>query len=416
MTKNALIKQKEASTEFYIYSQDSNRIPSKSMNVFYNEKMILNRDLTSLAVNAYKKLYNINSFDFIDSMAASGIMSIRLLKECEDLNSIYINDINPLAVNLIKKNLQLNKVDISKVTISQKDANSLFSEFFSSDQKFSDKIFRKADIISIDPFGTPNKFVDMAFKAIKKEIGLLCVSATDTAVLFGVKPKVCIRKYMSKPLHTEYCKEIGARILVYFISRLANVNNLGVIPLLSFYSNHFIRVFMVTIKKKKEIIQSFSNYGYIIHCKNCGYRSSFSEDILQIPKSCPACKNQNKLIYSGPLWIGELHEKAFLKQILSINKQKDYLNKRIIDKKIGFALEEINMPPSYYNIHKLCQELKSPFVPKIDDVIATINKNGFSISRTHFDYLAIKTNATSIELKEILSSLIRNNKTRSNNG
>jgi len=415
MTENALIKRKEGSTEFFIYTQDFNKIPSKAMNVFYNEKMILNRDITSLAISAYKKLFNITTFDFIDSMAASGISSIRLLKEHKQLNTIYINDINPLAVNLIKKNLQLNKIDTLKVKISQKDANSLFSEFCSSDQLHPDNLLKRADIISIDPFGTPNKFIDMAFKAIRKKHGLLCITATDTAVLFGVKPNVCIRKYMSKPLHTEYCKEIGARILVYFISRIANINGLGVIPLLSFYSNHFLRVFMLTIKKKRDIIDHFSNYGYILHCKACGFRSQFSDNVLALPQSCPSCKNPKKLKYSGPLWIGELHEESFLKHILSFNNQKNYVNEKIIDKKIGYALDEIQMPPYYYNIHNLCQELKLPFVPKVYDVITAIKERGFTASRTHFDYLAIKTNVNYSDLKNILSSLLKNKKTDSNN-
>jgi tRNA (guanine26-N2/guanine27-N2)-dimethyltransferase len=403
MIENNLIKKREASVDFFIYKQDSVKVPSKSMNVFYNEKMILNRDITSLVVGAYKNIYNLITFNFIDSMAASGITSIRLLKEHEELGKVYINDINPLAIDLIKRNVQLNAIDTSKVKVSQKDANSLFSEF--QNQDHSNNKFKRADIISIDPFGTPNSYIDMAFKAIKKKDGLLCLTATDTAVLFGVKPNVCIRKYMSKPLHTEYCKEIGARILVYFISRLANINNLGIIPLLSFYSNHFLRVFISTVKKKKTIIHNFSNYGYILHCKSCGYRSSFSDDILQIPKYCPSCKGSKTLKYAGPLWIGELHSEDFLKLLLSLNKQQNYINKKVIDKKLSYALEEIKMPPFYYNIHKLCQELKLPFVPKLDEIIKAIDKKKFTASRTHFDNLAIKSNINLSELKNILFDL-----------
>jgi len=415
MIKSTLIKRKEASAEFFIYAQDSNRIPSKAMNVFYNEKMILNRDITSLAIGAYKKLYDITSFDFIDSMAASGIGSIRLLKEHEDLVRIYINDINPLAVDLIKKNLRLNAIDFSKVQVSQKDANSLFSEFCNPNQSHPNNSLKRADIISIDPFGTPNSFIDMAFKAIRKKNGLLCITATDTAVLFGVKPNVCIRKYMSKPLHTEYCKEIGARILVYFISRIANINNLGVIPLLSFYSNHFLRVFLLTIKRKKDIIDNFSNYGYILHCKACGYRSQFL-NILQLPESCPTCKKPNKITFSGPLWIGELHQGSFLNHILLLNNHNDYLNRKVIGKKISYALEEIQMPPFYYNIHNLCQELKLPVVPKVNDVLMHIKKRGFTASRTHFDNLAIKTNATHLDIKKTFLHLTKNNESGCNNG
>ncbi len=403
MIENKLIKKREASVEFFIYKQDSVKIPSKSMNVFYNEKMILNRDITSLVVGAYKNIYNLLTFNFIDSMAASGITSIRLLKEHEELSKVYINDINPLAIDLIKRNIKLNAIDASKVNVSQKDANSLFSEFHNQDH--SNNTFKRADIISIDPFGTPNSYIDMAFKAIKKKDGLLCLTATDTAVLFGVKPNVCIRKYMSKPLHTEYCKEIGARILVYFISRLANINNLGIIPLLSFYSNHFLRVFISTVKKKKEIIHNFSNYGYILHCTSCGYRSSFSDDILQIPKYCPSCKGSKALKYAGPLWIGELHNEDFLRLLLSLNKQQNYINKKVIDKKLSYALEEVKMPPFYYNIHKLCQELKLPFVPKLDEIIKAIDKKKFTASRTHFDNLAIKSNINLSELKNLLFDL-----------
>ena len=406
MRENRLIKKKESSVEFFIYAQDSNKVPSKAMNVFYNEKMILNRDLTILAIDAYKKLYNVNTFDFIDSMAASGITSLRIIKEFEDLRKIYINDTNSMAIDLIKKNLKLNRIDTSKVVLTLKDANCLFSDFSISDNSHS---FKPVDIISIDPFGTPNRFIDMSFKAIRKEHGLLCITATDTAVLFGVKPNVCKRKYMAKPLHTEYCKEIGARILVYFISRIANINNLGVIPLLSFYSNHFLRIFILTIKKKKDIIHNFSNYGYLLHCKACGYRSQFSDNILHIPQFCPVCNESETLNYSGPLWIGELHQENFLKQILLLNKEKNYSNEKIIDKKITYALDEIRMPPFYYDIHKLCQELKLSSVPKLNNIIESIKRKGFNASRTHFDYLAIKCNLNLSELKKNLLSLTKKN-------
>ena len=126
--------------------------------------------------------------------------------------------------------------------VSRKDSNYLFSEITQNTLNSPEENLQKPNIISIDPFGTPNLYLDAAFKAIQRVNGLLCITATDTAVLFGVRPLSCIRKYMSKPLHTEYSKEIGARILIYFISRIANMNNMGIIPILTFYTSHFIRV------------------------------------------------------------------------------------------------------------------------------------------------------------------------------
>jgi tRNA (guanine26-N2/guanine27-N2)-dimethyltransferase len=328
-------------------------------------------------------------------MAASGVGPIRLLKNTNNVEKIYINDINPVAVELIKNNLELNEIESKQAEVFNKDANLLFSEISRSSAL--------PDVISIDPFGTPNLYLDSAFKAIKKDKGLLCITATDTAVLFGVKPKVCIRKYMAKPLHTNYCKEIGARILISFISRIANINNLGIVPLLTFYSNHFIRIFAMSFRGKSKILKTLpKSYGYIIHCKNCGSRSSIIENLLKVPQNCPICLNEKHLSYSGPLWVGELHQKSYLDEIDILNEKFNFKNKNRIRKILKFALNEINMPISYFNVHKLCQQVKLSSIPKLDNLINLIKENGYKASRTHFDFLSIKTNMRIDDLKSLL--------------
>jgi len=118
-----------------------------------------------------------------------------MLKECRNIKKIYINDINPFAVEIIYKNLKLNEIeyDSEKVVVSKKDAIYLFSEISQNPMKNPENKQIKPNIISIDPFGTPNLYLDGAFKSIQKKDGLLCVTATDTAVLFGIKSKTCIR-------------------------------------------------------------------------------------------------------------------------------------------------------------------------------------------------------------------------------
>ena len=214
--KNLIIR-KEGLAEFYLHEVDKDSIPSKSMNVFYNKKMVINRDISSLAIKAYSKLFD-QDLVIVDSMSASGISSIRLLLECDNVKKIYINDLNPVAVDLIKKNISLNKLDAGRIQIeiSRKDANFLLSEIAQESHLNPEGENKKPNIISIDPFGTPNLYINSAFNAIQRSNGLICITATDTAVLFGIRPKTCIRKYMSKPLHNDYCKEIGARILERF--------------------------------------------------------------------------------------------------------------------------------------------------------------------------------------------------------
>ncbi|MFX0006342.1 MAG: tRNA (guanine(10)-N(2))-dimethyltransferase [Promethearchaeota archaeon] len=393
---------REGSIKFYIHNIDINSIPSKSMNVFYNKRMEINRDITNLSINAYKELYQQKDLVVIDSMAASGISAIRILNECGEVKKLYINDINPEAVRLIKLNLRINNLDkeTNRYCITNKDANFLFSEIAS---KSSEKQ-KKPNIISIDPFGTPNRYIDPAFKAIQKDNGLMCITATDTAVLFGVRPKACIRKYLSKPLHSEYCKELGGRILISFISRIANINNMGITPLLTFYSGHFIRLFCLTFKNKKEISKFFEKLGYLIHCSNCGYRSTF-KNILLIPKKCPVCDVEEDLDFAGPMWIDRLHDEYFLKNIINLNSNLIYPNQKKIDKLLNYAVEENKMPISYYNVHNLCQNLKLKSVPKIKVIINEIRNLGYRASRTHFDFLSIKTDINLPTIKNILVKL-----------
>ncbi|MGQ4874082.1 MAG: tRNA (guanine(10)-N(2))-dimethyltransferase [Promethearchaeia archaeon] len=406
MLEKELIKEKEGEIEFYFPKADKNIIPSKAMAVFYNKKMIINRDIIIIAILAYNELYKPDKISIIDTMAATGVGAIRLLKHCKNIEKFYINDINPYAIELIRKNLELNGFNpsSSNIIISRKDACFLLTEiaqqaFLNNDNNI------KADIISIDPFGTPNIYLDATFKAIKNRNGLLAITATDTAVLFGVRKNACIRKYLSKPLHTEYCKEIGARILLHFISRIGNINKIGIIPLLTFYSNHFIRVFALTFKEKEKITKNFSNYGHIIHCFNCGHRDIISNNLLELNYKCTLCNKSEKVDFAGPLWIGPLHDENFLNTMIIINNQLNLPSKKRINKILSLNIEELNAPITYYNLHKLSKIIKISKIPKIDDTINKIRERGYNAYRTHFDFLSIKTNADIDVIKEVLKEL-----------
>lgn len=400
----------EAGLKFLINAADKNSIPSKSMAVFYNKKMEINRDITNLAIMAYNRSINRDTLTIVDPMAASGIGSIRMLKECKNIKKIYINDINPIAVDLIHKNLSLNELNYqsAKIEVSRKDSSYLFSEITQNSYNHTDNDQKKPNIISIDPFGTPNLYLDAAFKAIQKVNGLLCITATDTAVLFGVRPLSCIRKYMSKPLHTEYCKEVGARILLYFISRIANINNMGILPLLTFYNSHFIRVFCLTFKNRNEITKFFKNYTYSIHCNNCGFRSILQDDYFQPSLNCPVCKKNNYVDYAGPLWDSEIHDADFVNEMIEMNNHLNYNNKKRINKLLNLIKGEINKPIFYYNIHKLSKILKISNIPKLEEIISHIKNKGYQISRTHFDFLSVKTNMDNKSLKNMLLELGKN--------
>lgn len=394
----------EGDAKFFLFDKDIDSIPTKSMDVFYNKRMEINRDITCLAINAYSEYFNQNKLFFIDSMAGSGIGSIRILKECKNIKKIYINDINPAAKKLILKNLKLNHLLNNKIDIkvSRKDANYLFSEITNKylTNNLSDS--KKPNIISIDPFGTPNLYVDGAFKAIQKKNGLLCITATDTAVLFGVKPKACHRKYMSKPLHNEFCKEMGARILLYFLSRIANINGLGVRPLITFYHSHFIRTFLITFPEKKRIAKEFNNYGFVIYCKNCGHRFVLDMKPIHRELLCEVCGSNLYFDYAGPLWTGKLHNYEFIDKVRKLNNGSNFKYNKKLERLLVYCKEEMGMPISYYNVHELCKEIKAKNIPKMELLIKEIEKNGYKASRTQFDFTSIKTDMDINSLKKLI--------------
>ena len=76
---------------------------SKKMPVFYNPEMKLNRDISVQIIKYYKPK------TILDLLAASGIRSIRFIKEAK-AKDITINDLNPKAIKNIKQNLKLNKI------------------------------------------------------------------------------------------------------------------------------------------------------------------------------------------------------------------------------------------------------------------------------------------------------------------
>jgi len=57
---------------------------------------------------------------FLDGFAASGIRSIRLLKEMDPslIHSIQACDIDPIAIKMTEKNCFMNQIDLNKIKSS----------------------------------------------------------------------------------------------------------------------------------------------------------------------------------------------------------------------------------------------------------------------------------------------------------
>ncbi|HEX7467913.1 MAG TPA: tRNA (guanine(10)-N(2))-dimethyltransferase, partial [Methanobacterium sp.] len=73
-------------------------------------------------------------------------------------------------------------------------------------------------------------------------------------------------------------------------------------------------------------------------------------------------------------------------------------------KLLNTCLDEASAPETYYEIHKVCKNLKTS-APPIVDVMNLLRDRGFFVSRTHLSPTSIKTNANIVDLKKIIISL-----------
>jgi tRNA (guanine26-N2/guanine27-N2)-dimethyltransferase len=325
--------------------------------VFYNPRMRLNRDICCAFVRT------LNDITFADVLAGSGAKGIRVANEAG--HAVFLNDANGDAVELIKKNAKLNGV---KVDVSNEDAN-----LFLSKHEF--------DFVDIDPFGTPVPFLDNAVLATSKN-GYLGVTATDPAPLCGVYPKACFRKYGARPLRSEFCHEVGLRILLGYVARTAAKYNRGTECLLGHSTEHYFRLYIKLSPGKRNADSSLSETGHVYYCRTCLNRE-YRKGTLPAKLTC-SCGNPYEI--AGPLWLGKIKDNGVLKSVL---KESLYLKNTHMEKLLRTILEEVDVP-FYYDVHRLCGLLKVNS-PPLDDIVNALLDDGCAASRTHFCSTGIKT-------------------------
>ena len=175
--------------------------------------------------------------------------------------------------------------------------------------------------------------------------------------------------------------------------------NMGIRPLVSVSDRHYLKS-ILEVKRSAELAhESMNSLGYIEFCQKCGFRERTN---IKFPEG--KCKNcRAKTDYAGPLWLGELHDSAFLKKMEKLNSKRNYSQKKEIKKMLELLKGETGMPPYYYNIHILSRRFSRGYVPRIEPFIEKLKKKGFMASRTHFSPISIKTNAPYKTLARLLS-------------
>ncbi|MBN2112334.1 hypothetical protein JW707_04530 [Candidatus Woesearchaeota archaeon] len=320
---------------------------SKKLPVFYNPAMKLNRDVSVLLLNSLDK----KDMQIALPLAGTGIRGARLFLELKKgkIKSLNINDYSENAARIIRQNLKLNKIKTKKITITRKDANMFLLESSGF------------DYIDIDPFGTPNYFLDSAVKRLARD-GILAVTATDTSALAGTFPSACERKYWAAPLRNELKHEIGLRILIRKVQLIAAQFEKALTPIYCYSDQHYMRAFFYCEKGKHRADEIIEQHGY--------YENA------------------------GPMWLGRLWDR---KLASAIAKQSDERILRIIAEEAG-----VNTV-GFHDIHLMCKKNKISRIPKTKDIMKEIREKGYGVSETHFSPSGLRSDIPQKDLLKLLS-------------
>jgi len=380
-----MVKYIEGRTELLV-PKDSLRLdyPPKEP-AFFNPRGVESRDLSVIAYQTFCQIQS-RPLTFSDILCGIGARGIRVAKETE-IYKIYLNDINPNAIEIAKYNAENNGVS-GKCLLSNDDAN----HFLTANRKEGNYF----DIVDVDPFGTPAPYLEDAVKTAKKD-GMVSLTATDTPVLCGLHPHVALRKYLGLSLHTEYCHEVGIRLLYSALAFSAARYDKGIKPLFCHSTRHYMRVYVQVRSGAEAGDESLKSIGYINHCPKCNDRT-----ISNTPKPrCEACGAEVE--YGGPLWIGRLFDVNFVKEMIKKAEELNFVKYR---KMLNVAAEEVDGPPTYYLISMVCDRLQVN-TPSIEEVVGKLREGGFYASRTILNSRAIRTNAPSRTVNEILLNLAK---------
>jgi tRNA (guanine26-N2/guanine27-N2)-dimethyltransferase len=361
---------------------------SKKLPVFYNPVMQFNRDMSVLLLKALGK----KDIKVGDPLAGTGIRGIRFLKELpEDIvASVWMNDYNERFIPSVKEALALNDVRPEAVPVQS---------FFDKQMKFRTSAGFKEDVvgsaftaynkrvvlatidanlfllltpgfdfIDIDPFGSPNPFLEAACMRLARD-GILAVTATDTSALCGTYCNACRRKYWAEPMHNELMHEVGLRILIRKVQLVGAQYDKALIPIFSYDRDHYMRVFFRCKKAKAEVDkvlqkhEMFSWHGQA----------------------------------AGPLWAGALWDKDLVNKMYALEKDSEN------NKFLGILAEEAAIPVvGFYDIHALCKREKIKDIPQTHIILGRLEEKGFSVSRTHFSLTGFRSDAP---IEEVLFAL-----------
>jgi len=362
--------------------------PPPTSPVFFNPAASLNRDV-SVCVTAAT-----DGSSFCDSMAGVGARGLRIANEVDRMLHVTLVDFNGKALKIARKAAALNRV-IRKCEFAQSETSSYLYSRYGRDRRF--------DFVDVDPFGTPVGQLQGAIRATS-DGGILSVTATDTAVLCGVYPKVARRRYGATPLNNHFNHETAIRLLAGVVARAAASLDTGARPVAAHSRRHYLRLFFSIETGATRGDSALSSLGGIAWCPSCGHVATAPE-----PKAlCEKCGKKARS--AGPVWVGPLTDDDLLRRARRAAEESG-LQKA--EATFAALLGVDRFPPWSYSIEDICSKLGAPTVSE-SEIYQNLRESGYDAMRTPFEKTGVKTDADHATLVEKVQNSLKSTRTGKN--
>ena len=240
------------------------------------------------------------------------------------------------------------------------------------------------------------------------------LTTTDIDALYGKRAGRMTRRMYAARLpagkRVPFFRELGVRLLLGAAVRAANRQGRGCCPLLAVASEHWAHVSLRVEKGGRAADEAEARVRPWRRCLShgTGFATDYEEretataatatgtgtGIESGGRVCPDCgslacaRDQD----NGPIWVGRLFERGWVEEMLelaALPKTSSWFAAKTI-KTLQTLAAEAQVPPRrlFYQRPEALGQL-----PKLSAVVEELAADGFAASRTHFDPLAIRTDA-----------------------
>ena len=362
-----LVVHAEGGTRLVVPALSLESDPPPTSPVFFNPAASLNRDISVCLTSSAR------GSSFCDSMAGVGARGVRIANEVNGIERVTLVDFNREALGLARKAAALNRVT-RKCEFAESETCSYLYSRYGREKRF--------DFVDVDPFGTPVGELQAAVSATS-DGGILSVTATDTAVLCGVYPKVASRRYGATPLNNDFSHETAIRLLAGTVVRSAASLDTGARPVVAHSTRHYVRLYFSIEVGATKADFALRNIGHISWCPSCRHRTASNEP----GRTCERCGKKARS--AGPLWIGPLADTNLL---VDARRAADRMKLTRASEVFASLLGVDSFPPWSFSVDEVCSSLGVATVSELE-ICRTLKENGHTSMRTPFEKAGLKTSA-----------------------